>query len=64
MIVQIAALSFIGVWIFWGYLDYRGHRGSGEIMISVLGGLLGAFATSFVLIIAALAVSAAMGYFS
>lgn len=61
MIVQIAAISFIALWFFWGRYYYRDYD---CLLIGVLGGLLAAAVTTGIIIIAVFILAAAMGYFS
>lgn len=58
MTIQIAAIIFIFLCVAFGWWEYRD---SWDILLAIFGGIMMALATSFVLLIAAIVVSAAAG---
>lgn len=61
MIVQISAIMFLALWIFWSLLSFRKHH---DFLVSILGGMLASIVTVVVLLIAVFSLAAATGYLS
>lgn len=61
MIVQISAIMFLVLWVFWSWLSFRKHH---DFLVSIICGMVASFVTFFVLLIAVFSLATATGYLS